>query len=286
MDVSVTLIAALGSAVPKTVEAPVERMKLLLQNQKELIKQGRLDRPYKGLVDCWRRTVSEQGNLSLWRGNFANILLQIPTIALTSTFHHLFRRMSPVNEQPSFTRTTTNFLLGGLAGWSALSIAYPLDYAHTRLASDTTHIKGEKQFNGLLDLFKKTLATDGTQGLYRGFMIRSFATFMKSGLYFNLVEPTNSPSNSSSFFLSWMAINVALYPVDTISRRMMMTSGIPEKYNGSLDAFKRIVAAEGVSALYKGGMVQFLILPVFSLIIIPPLFAASMMGPMILLKNV
>ena len=36
----------------KTVVAPLERVKLLLQNQGELLKQGRLDRGYSGVRDC------------------------------------------------------------------------------------------------------------------------------------------------------------------------------------------------------------------------------------------
>ena len=31
--------------------------------------------------------------------------------------------------------------------------------------------KGERQFNGLIDVYKKTLASDGIAGLYRGFVV-------------------------------------------------------------------------------------------------------------------
>jgi hypothetical protein len=45
---------------------------------------------------------------------------------------------------------------------------------------------------------------------------------------------------------------IASYPLDTIRRRMMMTSGEKVHYNGMLDAGRKIVAAEGVSSLFKG----------------------------------
>ena len=65
-----------------------------------------------------------------------------------------------------------NLASGGLAGATSLLFVYSLDYARTRLANDNKSAKvgGERQFNGLLDVYKKTLATDGIGGLYRGFV--------------------------------------------------------------------------------------------------------------------
>merc|ERR1712109_272343 len=42
------------------------------------------------------------------------------------------------------------------------------------------------------------------------------------------------------------------YPIDTIRRRMMMTSGAAVKYNGSLDCTMQILKNEGVTSLFKG----------------------------------
>ena len=42
------------------------------------------------------------------------------------------------------------------------------------------------------------------------------------------------------------------YPIDTIRRRMMMTSGQAVKYKGSFDCFITIVRSEGAMSLMKG----------------------------------
>jgi solute carrier family 25 (mitochondrial adenine nucleotide translocator), member 4/5/6/31 len=42
------------------------------------------------------------------------------------------------------------------------------------------------------------------------------------------------------------------YPIDTVRRRMMMTSGEKVKYRGSLDCAMHIVKNEGAMALMKG----------------------------------
>ena len=42
------------------------------------------------------------------------------------------------------------------------------------------------------------------------------------------------------------------YPIDTIRRRMMMTSGEAVKYSGSIDCCVKVVRAEGFMSLMKG----------------------------------
>jgi len=59
----------------------------------------------------------------------------------------------------------------------------------------------------------------------------------------------------ASFFLGWgitIGAGLASYPLDTVRRRMMMTSGEAVKYKSSLHAFQEIVAKEGAKSLFKG----------------------------------
>jgi solute carrier family 25 (adenine nucleotide translocator) protein 4/5/6/31 len=54
-------LSGAAAVISKTAAAPIERVKLLVQNQDEMIKQGRLDRPYNGVVDCTVRTFKSEG---------------------------------------------------------------------------------------------------------------------------------------------------------------------------------------------------------------------------------
>jgi len=155
---------------------------------------------------------------------------------------------------------------GGAAGACSLFFVYSLDYARTRLANDAKASKkgaGERQFNGLVDVYKKTLATDGIQGLYRGFLISCFGIVVYRGLYFGLYDSlkpvllTGKMNDSfiASFLLGWcitIGAGLASYPVDTIRRRMMMTSGEAVKYKSSLHAATIIIKQEGWRSLFKG----------------------------------
>lgn len=49
-----------------------------------------------------------------------------------------------------------------------------------------------------------------------------------------------------------VSAGLASYPIDTIRRRMMMTSGEAVKYKGSFDCFIQVVRNEGPMSLMKG----------------------------------
>jgi len=261
------LMGGVSAAVSKTAAAPIERVKLLIQNQDEMLKSGRLSQPYKGIGDCFGRVIKEEGFVALWRGNLANVLRYFPTQALNFAFKDTFKRMFGFNKDKDgyWKWFGGNLASGGLAGAASLTMVYSLDYARTRLANDNKAAKkggGERQFNGLVDVYRKTLATDGIAGLYRGFNISCVGIIVYRGLYFGMYDsikpllPGNlKDSFLASFFLGWgitIGAGLASYPIDTIRRRMMMTSGEAVKYKSSLHAFQEIVAKEGTASLFKG----------------------------------
>ncbi|KAL4585770.1 hypothetical protein LXL04_010396 [Taraxacum kok-saghyz] len=262
------LMGGVSAAVSKTAAAPIERVKLLIQNQDEMLKAGRLSEPYKGIGDCFGRTIKDEGFVSLWRGNTANVIRYFPTQALNFAFKDYFKRLFNFRKDrdgywPWFAG---NLASGGAAGASSLFFVYSLDYARTRLANDAKAAKkggGGRQFNGLVDVYKKTLATDGIAGLYRGFNISCVGIIVYRGLYFGLYDSLKpviltgdlQDSFFASFALGWVITNgagLASYPIDTVRRRMMMTSGEAVKYKSSMDALSQIMKNEGAKSLFKG----------------------------------
>jgi len=260
-------MGGVSAAVAKTAAAPIERVKLLIQNQDEMIKTGRLATPYKGIAECTTRVISEEGFAALWRGNLANVLRYFPTQALNFAFKDQFKRMFAVPKTAPYYKTfAANIASGGGAGALSLLFVYSLDFARTRLANDNKSSKkggGERQFNGLIDVYRKTLATDGFQGLYRGFNISCVGIVVYRGLYFGLFDSLKpivltgvlADNLAATFFLGWgvtITAGLASYPLDTVRRRMMMTSGEAVKYSSSYAAFKEIIAKEGTKSLFKG----------------------------------
>merc|ERR1712217_506633 len=211
------LMGGVSAAVSKTAAAPIERVKLLIQNQDEMIRAGRLDRKYDGIGECFKRTVADEGMVSLWRGNTANVLRYFPTQALNFAFRDTYKTM----------------------------FGY------------------KKERDGYWWRMFGNLASGGAAGLYRGFMPSVTGIIVYRGLYFGLYDSIKpvvlvgslEGNFLASFLLGWTVTTtagVASYPLDTIRRRMMMTSGEAVKYKSSLDAASQIIAKEGTKSLFKG----------------------------------
>ena len=266
------LMGGVSAAVSKTIAAPIELIKLRLQNMDAMIKSGSLEKPYTGILNCGGRVASEEGVKALWKGNGTNVLRYFPTQALNFSFKDYFKRLfgKDKNRDGYWIWFAGNLASGGAAGSVSLFFVYSLDYARTRLSNDLKSAKkgGEKQFNGLIDVYKKTLASDGIAGLYRGFVISCVGIVIYRGLYFGIFDsvkpilPKEMQDNMLiSFLLGWsvtVGAGLASYPIDTIRRRMMMTSGEGEKYAGSIDCARKIMEREGFKSFFKGAAANIL----------------------------
>lgn len=259
------MLSGSAAVVSKTVAAPIERVKLLVQNQGEMLKTGRLKSPYAGIMDCTKRVAAEEGVGSFWRGNTVNCLRYFPTQALNFAFKPMFKKQFKASKADSqILQFTKNIAAGGCAGASSLLFVYSLDYCRTRLANDLKGSKkggGERQYTGMVDVYKKTIASDGFAGLYRGFAISCFGIIVYRGAYFGLYDTLKpmllgeDASLTMSFLLGYavtVSAGLISYPVDTIRRRMMMTSGEAVKYSGSFDCAMQVLKAEGFMSFMKG----------------------------------
>jgi len=184
------------------------------------------------------------------------------TIGFPETFKSIFPKYNQKKEFWSWFGV--NMASGGLAGASSLVFVYSLDYARTRLANDSKSAKGggERQFKGLVDVYVKTVKSDGFVGLYRGFWVSCVGIVVYRGFYFGMYDSIKPilpeelrKSFLATFLLGWavtIAAGLASYPLDTIRRRMMMKSGEADKYKSSMDAAVRIFKAEGFASFFKG----------------------------------
>jgi len=228
-----------------------------------MIKQGRLEKNFKGIMDCTNWIMKNEGFAAFWRSNFTNCIRYFPTQALNFSFKGQVKRVDAfkVAKTDSYiVKLTKNIVAGGIAGGGSLAFVYSLDYARTRLANDLKGKGGERQFNGIIDVYKKTIAADGIAGLYRGFVISFIGIFIYRGMYFGLYDTVIPMLGDSTpvyvrfavGYVVTVVAGLASYPIDTIRRRMMMTSGTGAKYKGSLDCAIQIGKTEGVKSYFKG----------------------------------
>ncbi|OTF71472.1 ADP,ATP carrier protein 1-like protein [Euroglyphus maynei] len=263
------IAGGVSAAISKTAVAPIERVKLLLQVQ-HASKQIAEDQRYKGIIDAFVRIPKEQGFLSLWRGNFANVIRYFPTQALNFAFKDKFKQLflDGVDKKKQFWRYFAgNLASGGAAGASSLCFVYPLDFARTRLGADIGKGPNERQFKGLGDCLVKVFKSDGLMGLYRGFSVSVQGIIIYRAAYFGffdtakgmLPDPKNTP-----IVISWMIAQavttvsgIISYPFDTVRRRMMMQSGLSASdrmYRNTAHCWVKIARTEGPKAFFKGAL--------------------------------
>lgn len=258
-----------SGAIAKTCTAPIERVKLIIQTQdaNPRIISGEVPR-YTSIGSTFRRVASEQGIRAFWAGNGVNVLRYFPTQACNFAFKDTIKSVFPKPDKKCFWKVLgTNVMAGAGAGALSLCFVYPLDYARTRLASDVG--KGGKQFNGLVDCITKTMkGSKGFFSLYNGFAVSVIGIMPFRGAYFGVNDTlvTLNPWQQevtvrgivSKFVCAQTAALCAAfvsYPFDTVRRRLQMQSEKPKEqwnYKGTTHCFRKILADEGASALFKG----------------------------------
>merc|ERR1712072_799352 len=261
-----------SGAVSKTITAPIERVKLVIQTQdaNPKIRSGEVPR-YTGIGNCFTRIQQEQGTKAFWRGNGTNIIRYFPTQAFNLAFKDTIKAAFPkYNSKTDFWKFFgTQLASGGMAGACSLTIVYPLDYARTRLASDVG--AGKKQFEGLVDCLKKTAG--GAQGpiaLYNGFGPSVAGIIAYRGAQFGLndtimafnpyAKDFGPIAIASKFVTAQIAVTASglvAYPFDTVRRRLQMESDKPfadRLYKGTFDCGKKVLKDEGMGGMYKGAL--------------------------------
>uniref|UniRef100_A0A7N9C8Y3 ADP/ATP translocase n=1 Tax=Macaca fascicularis TaxID=9541 RepID=A0A7N9C8Y3_MACFA len=260
--------SAPGTAVgtPTAPRAP-KVLRELLQVQ-HASKQISAEKQYKGIIDCVVRIPKEQGFLSFWRGNLANVIRYFPTQALNFAFKDKYKQLflGGVDRHKQFWRYFAgNLASGGAAGATSLCFVYPLDFARTRLAADVGKGAAQREFHGLGDCIIKIFKSDGLRGLYQGFNVSVQGIIIYRAAYFGVYDTAKGmlpdPKNVH-IFVSWMiaqsvtaVAGLVSYPFDTVRRRMMMQSGrkgADIMYTGTVDCWRKIAKDEGAKAFFKG----------------------------------
>lgn len=259
-------VGGVAAAISKTLVAPMERVKIVLQVQAASTQIAK-EQQYKGIGDAFKRIYMEEGMGAFWRGNGTNVIRYFPTQALNFAFKDRYKQAlfpKKASEYSYGEMFARNMAAGGLAGGTSLLFVYPLDFARTRLTADMG--KGDaKQYKGLMDcLVKSAKADGGVMGLYKGFgpslagIIPYRAVFF--GGYDTLKAILLKDEKSASFWKKWgisqtntTVAQMVVYPLDTVRRRLAMRGGGKDAlYTNSFDCAKKIFQAEGITGFYKG----------------------------------
>jgi solute carrier family 25 (adenine nucleotide translocator) protein 4/5/6/31 len=260
-------VALVAAGIAKTCTAPVERMKLVVTWEHLMVKNGSLPpRPLTashGIIELAGRYSRAKGATALWNGNLHNVLGYAPGAALTFACADAGKKaLHPVAAAPTggggAAWCVASMAAGGLAGAASLLVTYSRDHARTLLARDAAQGKQKgRQFDGLFDVYRKTVAAGGVRALYSGFAVSCAGVVIYRGAYFGLYDSLRPllPAHNlvTHLALGWaatVAAGLLSYPVDTVRRRRMMNSGAGGA--SSIHCAAQIVREEGARSLMRG----------------------------------
>jgi len=264
----------IAGAVAKTITAPMEKVKLAIQNQDSnpKILSGEMPR-YKGMGDCYVRHIKELGVGSLWRGNVANCIRYVPTAAFNLAFKDNIKRAFPkYDKNKDFGKfAMSQIASGAAAGGCTNTLVYPLIYVRTVLGADIGKVK---KFNGMFDALMKTAKEGGVLSLYNGIGPSTVGIVVYRGAQFGLQDivkafnpwqqEVSARGLISKFCVAQLAVSVSgicAYPFDTMQRRLQIEASKPQNeriYNGMSDCFSKILAKEGPKGFFKGALANIL----------------------------
>lgn len=166
----------------------------------------------------------------------------------------------------------SKFFFLGAALFSGVSAAlYPIVVLKTRQQVSLTRIS-------CLNLSCSIMKHEGIRGFYRGFGTSLMGTIPARALYMGALEVTKSNvgtatvslgfsettamaiANAAAGLSSAMAAQLVWTPIDVVSQRLMVqggnsnvgTSNSGIRYRNGIDAFRKILCADGPRGLYRG----------------------------------
>ncbi|KAG2587868.1 probable envelope ADP,ATP carrier protein, chloroplastic [Panicum virgatum] len=240
--------AAAGAAA-KTVTAPLDRVKILMQTHSVRV-AGESAKKAVGFLEAIADIGKEEGLKGYWKGNLPQVIRIIPYSAVQlfsyEVYKKIFRRKD--GELSVFGRLAA----GACAGMTSTLVTYPLDVLRLRLAVQSGH-------STMSQVALNMLREEGLASFYGGlgpsligiapYIAVNFCVFdlMKKSVpekYKNRPETSLATALLSATFATLMC-----YPLDTVRRQMQM-KGTP--YNTIFDAIPGIVERDGLVGLYRG----------------------------------
>ncbi len=226
----------LAGACSRTLVAPLDRIKILLQTTNE---RG-------DMKTMFRNIVRKEGVLKLWKGNALNCIRIVPYSALQfGTYENCKNRISVSGEMTVPQRLGC----GTLAGLVAASFTHPIDVIRHRIMLESSSVSA---YNVTTTLLREK----GIRGLFKGYGSTTISLTPFVAVNFCAFDTMKSMSDvkSSTGILALGAASALIsqticYPLDTIRRRMQVPDG---GYKNGLDALLKILRNEGVRRLYSG----------------------------------
>lgn len=258
-------MGSMAGAIGATFVYPIDLVKTRLQNQRAL------ERLYTGGIDCFLKVVRNEGVFGLYRGLLPQLVGVAPEKAIKLTMNDLMRSLLRDRRTGELT-LASEIVSGGTAGASQVIFTNPLEIVKIRLQTqgETARVTGQAAVQGAWSIAKSL----GVRGLYKGASACLLRDIPFSAIYFTLYshlkrDVFGEGSARKPALAPWellvcgaVAATPAAYlatPADVIKTRLQVVARTGQQtYSGITDVISKVMAAEGPTAFFKGGLARVL----------------------------
>jgi solute carrier family 25 carnitine/acylcarnitine transporter 20/29 len=179
----------MAGSVMAFLNCPIELLKVKLQTQDPkgvLGLNGKLEPPFKGVIDCGIRTVQAQGFKGIYRGMGITLLRDTPSyFAYFVGYEGLKRLFQSMKKDGEQLNTFDLLMAGGLSGFAAWVPAYPQDVIKSNFQNDL-------RYKSIGQVVRTLYKRSGPKAFFNGIgptLVRAF------------------PANAATFFAYEMAVD-------------------------------------------------------------------------------
>ncbi|XP_057983597.1 probable envelope ADP,ATP carrier protein, chloroplastic [Malania oleifera] len=247
-DAALFAAGAIAGAAAKTITAPLDRIKLLMQIHGLRVQES--GKKAVGLIEAITVIGKEEGIKGYWKGNLPQVIRIIPYSAVQLFAYETYKKL--FRGKDGELSIVGRLAAGACAAMTSTFVTYPLDILRLRLAV-------EPGYRTMSEVALNMLRDEGVASFYKGlgpsligiapYIAMNFCIFdlMKKSLPEKFQKRTET--SLATALLSATLATLLCYPLDTVRRQMQM-KGTP--YKTVLDAFPGIVARDGIIGLYRG----------------------------------
>ena len=237
------IYAGCAGAFSRTMTAPLERMKVLYQNKKNL------NVSYRSHL---HNIIVKEGALSLFNGNGVNCLRIFPESAIRySCFDYCKNNF----ERTGMDKNLNYFLSGSIGGMVASTASYPIETIRTKLSAQSN----KNMYKGIIDCASKTYKKNGVKGFFNGCGITAFGMIPFQGTNFltyqylkNNFENTNLNLLLFGSIAGFTSVTCS-YPFDVIKRRLQLSDELGNpKYINTSHCLRYMYKQNGIRGFYAG----------------------------------
>lgn len=273
-----TLLAGgVAGCCAKTVVAPLDRVKILMQGHNKYYSNT-------GVFTSLSGVYNKEGFFGLFKGNYVQMVRVFPYAAIQFMSYEQYRAyLQSVTHHDH--QHLVHLFSGSLAGMTAVLVTYPLDVMRARIAFQ---LKGEHIYFGVLGTVKTISQQEGKLALFRGIVPTLLGMVPYGGLSFYTFETTKtflldnfptvfgytSPKNTGGWVLTVPAkllcgsiagavAQSIVYPLDVARRKIQLSTMLcePHKYTDKSlwEILKTVYDEHGVkNGLYRGITINYL----------------------------